>query len=144
MGTQTLFFEQHLDWRGILVEANPLTFPRLVANRKKTINLHTAFCTEECGGHIEFIGTADTHHDVGGDLKTMNKAHRDNFWANKNNAQIFNVSCAPLSRYLALLGVKHIDFFSLDVEGGEFEVLRTIDFGAVQIDVFLIELDGIA
>ena len=42
-----------------------------------------------------------------------------------------------------LLGdIRHVDFFSLDVEGAEFSVVRTIDFSRVRIDTFCIELDG--
>ena len=37
------------------------------------------------------------------------------------------------------LDVKHVDYFSLDVEGTELEILETIDWQAVQIDVLTIE-----
>ena len=36
---------------------------------------------------------------------------------------------------------KHIDFLSLDVEGAEFEVLKTIDFTAQQFGVIFYEAD---
>mmetsp|Transcript_4880 Transcript_4880/g.5645 ORF Transcript_4880/g.5645 Transcript_4880/m.5645 type:complete len:113 (+) Transcript_4880:238-576(+) len=39
-------------------------------------------------------------------------------------------------------GKPTINFFSLDVEGAEFVVLDTIDFRAVQIDVFMIEVQN--
>ncbi len=41
-----------------------------------------------------------------------------------------------------LNGYEHIDFFSLDVEGAEFTVVKTIDFKKTSIDTFCIELDG--
>ena len=37
------------------------------------------------------------------------------------------------------LGVQKIDMFSLDVEGGEFDVLKTIDFNKLDIETFVIE-----
>ena len=46
-----------------------------------------------------------------------------------------------MSTYLNALDAARIDFFSLDVEGAELEVLLTIDFTVVTVDVFLIEID---
>ena len=40
---------------------------------------------------------------------------------------------------MAAIGVRHIDFMVLDVEGSELPVLETIDFTQLSIDVFSIE-----
>ena len=55
-----------------------------------------------------------------------------------------DVPCGPLSPVLEDIfsGDKHINFFSLDVEGVERFVLDTIDFGDVRIDVFMIEIEN--
>lgn len=77
-----------------------------------------------------------------------------------------DVPCAPMDDYLALLppadqlvpsipgsaalrapegreGVeRHVDFFSLDVEGAELLVLESLDFQKTLVDVFIVELDG--
>ena len=44
----------------------------------------------------------------------------------------------PLAEYLAL-GRTHIDYFSLDVEGAELQILETIPFDKLTIDVLTIE-----
>lgn len=44
-----------------------------------------------------------------------------------------HVQCLPLILYIAALGVKTIDYFSLDVEGNEIDVLETIPFNEVDI-----------
>ena len=49
------------------------------------------------------------------------------------------VPCAPMAHFLQ--GVVRVQLFSLDVEGAELIVLETIDFRAIEIDVFLIEMD---
>ena len=41
------------------------------------------------------------------------------------------------------LGIKHIDFFSLDVEGSELTVVESIDWTRVKIDVMLIENESL-
>jgi len=45
------------------------------------------------------------------------------------------VQCFPLMLYIAALGVKTIDYFSLDIEGNEIDVLETIPFNEVDIKV---------
>lgn len=51
------------------------------------------------------------------------------------------VLCVPLSRIIKEAGVNHIDFFVLDVEGGELEVLQSIDWIAVTFDVLVVETE---
>ena len=45
----------------------------------------------------------------------------------------------PLGLILAALEMYHIDFFSLDVEGAELQILKTIPFDKIKIDLFFIE-----
>ena len=40
------------------------------------------------------------------------------------------------------LQVNHVDFFSLDIEGGEAEVVQTMDLDAITVEVFCIEHNG--
>lgn len=46
-----------------------------------------------------------------------------------------DVQCFPLYTYLLALKVKTVDYFSLDVEGNELEVLKTIPWDLVDIKV---------
>ena len=41
------------------------------------------------------------------------------------------------------MGVKHIYFFSLDVEGAELTVLDTINWSKLTVDVMMIERDAL-
>ena len=50
--------------------------------------------------------------------------------------------CLPLGEILHMFSIERIDFFSLDVEGAELEVLKTLDFSRVHINVIAIEADG--
>ena len=47
-----------------------------------------------------------------------------------------------VSSILEFLGIQKIELFFLDVEGGELDALRGIDFTNVQISNFIIEADG--
>lgn len=52
------------------------------------------------------------------------------------------VPCVSLGSILRTFGLSQIDFFSLDVEGAELEVLRTLDLSALHFNVIAIEQDG--
>ena len=50
------------------------------------------------------------------------------------------IQCLPLTSIIEALGNPVIDYFSLDIEGAEFPVLKTIDFDKVDIRVISIEV----
>ncbi len=47
--------------------------------------------------------------------------------------------CFPLESILAALNRTHVDYFSLDVEGKEVEILKTVPFDRIQIDTLSVE-----
>jgi len=53
----------------------------------------------------------------------------------KQKSLTVNVQCFPLYTYLIALNVTVIDYFSLDVEGSELNVLKTIPFDKIDIKV---------
>ena len=55
------------------------------------------------------------------------------------NTKDINVQCFTLYSILNALNINHVDYFSLDVEGPELEILKTIPFHKINIDVLSIE-----
>lgn len=51
-----------------------------------------------------------------------------------------NVQCFPLYTYLLALNVTVVDYFSLDVEGSELNVLKTIPFDKIDIKVSSVKI----
>ena len=49
--------------------------------------------------------------------------------------------CIPVYSILETINMLHIIFFSLDLEGAELEILKTIPFDKVKIDLFLVEYE---
>jgi hypothetical protein len=47
--------------------------------------------------------------------------------------------CLPLYSILAAIGVGHVDYFSLDIEGAEIGVLETFPFDDVTVETLSIE-----
>lgn len=52
------------------------------------------------------------------------------------------IPCMPLQAILETFAITHIDFFSLDVEGAELEVLQTLNFLLTHINVIVVEQDN--
>lgn len=55
--------------------------------------------------------------------------------AEKEKSSVVNVQCFPFYTYLLALNITVIDYFSLDVEGSELNVLKTIPFDKINIKV---------
>ena len=49
------------------------------------------------------------------------------------------VPCIPLSNILHTYNMTHIDYFSLDVEGAEYDVLKTINFDVFDVTALSVE-----
>lgn len=56
----------------------------------------------------------------------------------KKRIPMVNVQCFPFYTYLLALNITVVDYFSLDVEGSELNVLKTIPFDKVDIRVSLV------
>ena len=53
-----------------------------------------------------------------------------------------NMTCSTLQIELDRLGIHHVDYLSLDIEGSEYYALKAVDFNRVQIDVIAVEVGG--
>ncbi len=116
-------FDACLGWDGLLVEPTIKNYQRMVKLRP---NAHHLGMAPSCNSS----GVAMFHKNL-----------YTNAVANKEGATIA-VHCGPLSGPLKQLGIRRIDFWSLDVEGSELAVLETVDFDAVRIDVIMAESEN--
>jgi hypothetical protein len=57
----------------------------------------------------------------------------------KRSASEIRMLCFPIFSLLSAMNVKTVDYFSLDVEGHEYQVLRTIPFDKIHIKVLSVE-----
>lgn len=58
---------------------------------------------------------------------------------NPGGSKTVDVQCFPFYSILLALNIKHIDVFSLDVEGAEVSILETVPFDKVDISMLNVE-----
>lgn len=131
--SNTFFLENTFNFKGILVEANKNMFNKLIINRPNNILVNKAISISK--EPVKFIGNTPT----GGIEKHMTETFKNNWHKHSNS---YFIETEQFSNLFEKHNIKYIDFFSLDVEGGELDVLQTIDFNKVNIYIFCIELDG--
>jgi len=122
--SNTLLLEHCLGWNGLLIEAQPASAVRLYENRPCAMKYAGGACARP-QRHMQMTLAEGTARVVASDSPLPH----------------VTVPCAPLSELFSMHGLKRINFFSLDVEGSELNVLQTIDWDVVQIDVLMVETD---
>lgn len=133
--SNTHFFDSCLGWEGVLIEGNPRKYDMLLKNRPNAHRLSFAPSCQETGSSIPFHAVIWTNAGLLGHAKAYD---------NSEVKKVVDVPCGPLGPVLETIfeEKKHVDFFSLDVEGAEFKVLDTINFEKVQIDILMVEVEN--
>lgn len=126
--SNTLLLEQHFGWEGILVEANPYLVSKIKKNRPTA---HVFSCA---------LGTfAQNNTYVLGDF-SKNSLMCSIDGTRLNSTPNCKVLIRSLQSILEELKISHIDFFSLDTEGYEYNILNGIDFDKTTFNYLLIEI----
>lgn len=141
--SNTKGFEDYFGWRGTLIEANPIAFDRLLQNRNGgfSILIQSAVC--DSFRTVHYVESSE-NLAVGGILEFMSPIYREAWHSGINiySPGVHKVACHSLTDLLRIAGIPHYDFLSLDVEGGELEVLQSLDFAAFSFSVILVEADA--
>ena len=133
--SNSLFFEKSRNWTGLLVEANPHNFKSLLKKNRHAymVNACLSPTTQPMSMSFQMAGF------TGGLTNYMEDEHKERLEEHHPGSEIVKVQCFPLFSILQALGISHVDYFSLDIEGAEMEVLRTLPLNKISVDVFSIE-----
>jgi len=131
--SNTMFFEKYLGFKGILIEPVKGFYDQLVINRSKNSCYNYAISENSSDVDILLNGA------VSGIKDNMTESFI-NSWHSKSTTT--KVQTKTLSSIFQEKSISYIDFFSLDVEGGELDVLKTIDWNKISIYLICIELDN--
>ena len=138
--SNTYFLEKELSWSGIAIEPSPKVFKRLETNRSCTL---LNACISDKSGTAEFLELSGHTEMLSGlvakyDLRHIKRIDDEikEFSGEKN---YIKVPCYKLEDVIKEQGLNKINYLNIDIEGGEFDVLKSIDFTNIDIDIIGIE-----
>ena len=130
--SNTFMLENKFQLKSILIEPDPNNFKKILKNRPKSTCLNYAISQEE--EFVKFIcGDA-----VGGISSKMSKEHKLSF--SSYFVKEIEILALPLSKVLKANAVKEIYLLSIDCEGGDLDVLKSIKFEEFFIHIILVEI----
>ena len=127
--SNTWFFEKHRKWNGVCVEPNPAVFKRLMANRFcTTLNC----CVSDIAGEVRFQKITGYSEMLSGIVDKYEAEHvqriRDELQEHGGSSEMIPVTARTFADIATEHGLFEINYLSIDTEGGEVEILRSIDF----------------
>ena len=133
----TLYFEVNNNWSGINIEPIPNVYRRLITNRPKSININCAI-DEKCGKESFFLNHGYTEMLSGlkkdFDIRHLNRINGENIQYQSFTEEIL-VNTQTITNICKEYNINRINYLSIDVEGGEMSVLKSIDYDNIFIDV---------
>lgn len=144
--SNSFFLEQSQDqlWKGILIEADPNVFQKCLENRKSdnTYKYNVALCNTD--GKVDFLQIEGPLQMLSGIVEEYNPKHLEGIQNNIKQCggkmEIIKMNGAKFATILAKHPeIQEIDYLSIDVEGGEMQILESIDFSAIKINLIGIE-----
>lgn len=141
-GSNSLFFEEHLGWKGICIEPIPKIFDKLRLRRKCFVVNGCAYDTD---GTVEF-NRIDGHAEMlSGVKQDYRPEHRQRIERELNHyggcQKTLTSDSYRLETLFDAYDIKHVDYLSIDTEGTEMNVLKGINFDKVNIDVIEAEVN---
>ena len=138
--SNTWTLEQKLGWTGIAVEPSPTAFALLKRNRSCVVVNGCIAATPGTALFLEIEGPAAMLSGVVAhyDPRHMARIERE-LKADGGSRREIEVPCFPLDGLAATHGVTHIDYLSIDTEGGELAILQSIDFSRLDVNLISVE-----
>ena len=139
--SNTYFFEKNLGWTGVCVEPSPSIYKKLLNNR-------VCHCLE--GAISDYNGIArfcflQNIPMLSGIEKDYHPLHviriNQEMKVLKGSKIFFDINVYSFNSMMEMYDLTHIDFLSLDTEGGEDKILKSIDFDKYTIDVMTVEFN---
>lgn len=138
--SNTYYLEKELGWKGICFEPIPVIFEKLNKNRN-CIKIMAGVA--HINGIQEFTFVDGPSHMLSGISKEYDPRHinriEHEIRTYGGNIEKIQIECVILNEILEQYKIYDIDYLSLDTEGNEFKILKTIDFNKFNIKVMTIE-----
>lgn len=139
--SDSLYFEQK-GWKGICVEPMKERFEKLSAIRSSK---NIFGCVAPTTGTKAFtkVYLDGKLSGFSGLTEKYDPKHKEHIKKKieelGGSTEEIKISCFNIMDILKDVGVTHIDFLIIDTEGGELDILKSIDFDTVFVDVITVE-----
>ncbi|XP_050423715.1 uncharacterized protein LOC126835279 isoform X2 [Adelges cooleyi] len=134
--SNTLYFERFFGWNGLLIEADPLNFAKMLRKGRRAYLSPTCLSINPYPEIVSFLQRSNMGRIASDEVVEDEVIPND---IERKNAPRVRVQCFPLYTYLLALNITVVDYFSLDVEGSELNVLKTIPFDKIDIKTLSVE-----
>ncbi len=135
--SNTYFMEKHLGWTGLVVEANPVLSKQLVKHRDCLTE--TVCLSDKENETVSYLA-----YDSGiAGIESSVETGRVKAQLGSRNIALENIrtpmKCKILTNIFVKYNIETVDFFSLDVEGHELQILKGLDLARICVYAFMIE-----
>ena len=139
--SNTYALECFRNWSGICVEPIPERFKMLAANR--TAKCYQA-CVSDKPGNVEFtVLEGDNDREMFSGMKESFTARNEKMIEDPHLAiRTITVPAVTFDSLMADRGFQQVDYISIDTEGHEFAILKTIDFPRFRPGCLTVEENG--
>ena len=135
IGSNCYHFERFLNWDGIAIEPSNVQFEKLKRNRKCKV-LNNAISDEV--KEVEFIEVTEGLTQMSGINDSFFKRNI-NIISNNQPSKTKSISLKTITFDEIVPKNRDIDYLSIDIEGGEMNLLKSIDFKINNIKVVSVE-----
>ena len=133
-GSNCFHFEKFLNWDGIAFEPSTIQFEKLKLNRKCRL-INKAIATEE--KEVEFLEVEEGYTQMSGILNEKFISEETIKKDPRSKTKKIIITTTTFDKNIPF--DKEIDYLSIDIEGGEMELLDSIDFKKYNIKVISVE-----
>ena len=126
------YLEMELEWTGICVEPNPDTFTHLEKNR-------TSICINAAIVDVKGNQKFTVANNLSGLTQEYDPRHVKRIEKSGVKTREVIVETLVLSDVLEQYGLFYIDYLSIDTEGNEFKILKSINFDRFDIELLTVE-----
>ena len=134
------FFEKMRRWQGVCVEPNPAVVKRLAVNRASRI---IPCCVAAASGRVDFLQLSGFPEMLSGIVDAYDPEHKkrvdDELREHGGSSEVIRVEARTFDQIVAECGSSEIEYVSIDTEGSEDAILKSISFDRAFIHALTVE-----
>lgn len=144
--SNTLFFEESRGYSGLCIEARKSAFDRLVVRRDpdRCICENVAIDSTTSAEPLAFMDLSGYGSGLSGLIKNYDSLHVERIAEERKNpghvgCKVVAMKTKTLQSVLDDYQIFDIDLLSIDIEGGELEIMQSLDWDRISIKAITIE-----